>query len=92
MIDVLGSEVSYKLFFYIMVSFAFVVGLILMVSHEAFTAFDKALQKEYGLKTRLIPRIENTSFHIIDQWILKHRAIAGLVIAVIAFVLLIANK
>ena len=75
-----------------MVSFAFFVGIVLMVSPEAFEALNRALQKEYGLKTRLVPKLENTSIDVIDKALIKNRIIAGLIIAVCSFVLLLINK
>ena len=42
MIEFLGLDISAKMFFYIMVSFSFFVGVFLMASPEAFKAIDKA--------------------------------------------------
>ena len=92
MMDVLGLGVSSQMFFHIMVSFAFFVGIVLMISPEAFEALNRALQKEYGLKTRLIPKLENTSIDVIDKAVIKNRIIAGLIIAVCSFVLLLVSK
>ena len=49
MIEIVGLDISARMFFYIMVSFSFFVGVFLMASPEAFKAMDKALQKEYGI-------------------------------------------
>ena len=80
------------MFFHIMISFAFFVGVVLMVSPEAFEALNRALQKEYGLKTRLLPKIENTTINIIDKAVIKNRVFAGLSISVVSFVLLLIHK
>ena len=92
MIDIFGLEVSARFFFHIMVSFAFFVGLILMASPEAFETLNRALQKEYGLKTRIIPSLENTSIDVIDKAVIKSRVIGGMVIAIASFVLLLTFK
>jgi len=90
--DTLGISVSANLFFYIMVSFGFFIGIILMVAPEAFDSLHKSLQREYGLKIRLIPRIENTSVDVIDRTIIKNRVMSGLAISVTAFILLLLYK
>ena len=63
-----------------------------MASPEAFKAIDKALKKEYGMKTRLVPHIENSHFDAFDRFILKNRGAAGFVIALFSFLLLLINK
>ena len=90
--DILGISVSANMFFYIMVSIGFFVGIILMVAPEAFDSLHKSLQREYGLKIRLVPKIENTSVDVIDRAIIKNRVMSGLIISVAAFVLLLLYK
>ena len=92
MLESLGITLSINMFFYIMVSFGFVIGIVLMVSPEAFESLNWAMQKEYGLKIRLVPKIENTTMDFIDKTIVRNRVTAGLVITVMAFVLLIVYK
>ena len=92
MLEVFGLDISAHVLFNLMLSFAFFVGLILMVSREAFGAFHQALQKEYGLKRRLAPKIENHSSDIIDKILIKYRVFAGMVICIIAFFLLLAFR
>jgi len=78
-----------------LVSFGFFVGIVLMVSPEAFDALNKALSKEYGIKTRLIPKIELTAIHLLDKIITKKRIYgiaAGFLISTISFVLLLINN
>ena len=84
--------ISFRIVFYIMISFAFFVGILLMVSQEAFDSFNRDLQKEYGIKRRLFPKIEDSNFNFIDYLLLKNRLIAGLLITVISFVLLLIYK
>jgi len=84
-----------ELIFYILVSFGFSIGLILMVSPEAFDIFNKALSKEYGIKTRLVPRVELKVIHILDKIITKNRArgmALGFIIASLSFVLLLVYR
>lgn len=89
MFEVLGLDVSAKVLFNLMLSFSFFVGLILMVSQEAFSAFHKALQKEYGLKRKLAPMLENTRFDFIDRVLMKYRVFAGMAICITSFFLLL---
>ena len=92
MLEVFGLDVSAKILIYIMISFSFFVGIILMVSQEAFSAFHKSLQKEYGLKRRLSPKIENTYIDFIDRVLMKYRVLAGMLISLTAFFLLLMYK
>lgn len=92
MVDFFGLEISAKLFFHLMVSIAFVVGIILMVSPEAFETLNRALQKEYGLKTRIMPSLENTSIDVVDKAVIKSRVVSGMVISIISFILLLIFK
>lgn len=92
MFDIFGLNVSSQIFFRLMVAFAFFIGIILMVSPEAFEAFNRALQKEYGLKARIFPKLENTAIDIIDKVIMKNRVLAGFSIALISFFLLLIHN
>lgn len=92
MTDILGLRLSLDLLFQLFLSISFFVGVILMVSPEGFEAFNKALQKEYGIKKRFIPKLEDTSVHVIDKTIIKHRIVAGMCISVMAFLLLLLTK
>ncbi|HOD12940.1 MAG TPA: hypothetical protein PLO93_03560 [Candidatus Omnitrophota bacterium] len=78
-----------------LVSFGFFSGIVLMVSPEAFDALNKALSREYGIKTRFIPKLELATIHILDRIITKKRShgiIAGFVISVVSFILLLIHK
>lgn len=78
-----------------LVSFGFFSGIVLMVSPEAFDALNKALSREYGIKTRFIPKLELATIHILDKIITKKRShgiIAGFVISVVSFILLLIHK
>ncbi len=92
MLESLGIILSANMVFYIMVSFGFVVGIILMVSPEAFESLNKALQKEYGFKTQLLPKLESTVFNVIDKTVLKNQMVAGIMISVTAFALLMIYR
>ena len=92
MFEVFGLDISAKILEDLMLSFSFFVGIVLMVSREAFGAFHKALQKEYGLKRRLSPKLENTRSDIIDKILIKYRVFAGVVISITAFFLLLLNR
>ncbi len=83
---------SIQMFFNIMVSIGFFVGIVLMVSHTAFKALDDLLKKEYGFKIKLIPKVEDKSVDVIDKFIVKNRIIAGLIISVVSFILLVIFK
>lgn len=78
-----------------LVSFGFFSGIVLMVSPEAFDALNKALSREYGIKTRFIPKLELATIHVLDKIITKKRShgiIVGLIITVTSFILLLINK
>ena len=92
MSDSYGIFVSMNMIFYLMVSFGFVIGIILMVAPEAFENLHKALQREYGLTVKLAPKFENTVFNAIDKAIVKHRKFTGVLLSITAFVLLIVYK
>ena len=84
-----------SLILHFLVSFGFFVGIVLMVSPEAFDALNKALSREYGIKTRLIPKIELATIHMLDKIITKKRVYgiaAGFIISTISFILLLINK
>ena len=84
-----------QLIFYFLVSFSFFMGIVLMVSPEAFDTLNKALSKEYGIKTRILPKIELTAIHVLDKIITKNRShgiIAGFIISAISFLLILLNK
>lgn len=92
MLELFELDKAFDIIFYIFVSFGFFVGIVLMVSPEAFDSLNKALSKEYGLKTRLLPKIELKAIYILDKTMTKNRShgvIAGIVIAVVSFVLIL---
>ena len=92
MLEMTGLLESAQFFSYLMLSFAFFVGILLMVSQEAFYYFNKALQKELGLKKKVLPRVEGKQIHFVDWLVLKYRFVSGLLISIAAFVLLLVNK
>jgi hypothetical protein len=75
-----------------LLSFAFFVGIMLLVSREAFTRFESDLQKEYGLKQRLVPTIEQPGNKCIDWFLLRYRFLSGIIISVSAFILLLFSR
>ena len=89
MLDVFGLDVSSQIFFRLMVSFAFFIGVVLLVSPEAFEALNKSFQNEAGLKIRIFPKLEDTTVNIVDKTIIKHRVFAGFLISLTAFFLLL---
>ncbi len=90
--ELYGLDESAKIFTYILLSFAFFVGIMLIVSQEAFVTFNRALSREIGLKKRLIPKLEDKQYQFIDFLILKYPMIAGLLISVSSFMLLLMYK
>ena len=89
---ILGLNESVNLVFYLLVSIGFVVGIILMVAPKAFESLNKALQKEYGLKKRILPQLEDTSIEVVDKMVKKNTVIYGMVISTISFILLLIYK
>ena len=92
MIELFGLDVSLQFLVYLMLSFSFFIGIILLVSPNAFDALNTALQKEYGIKRRLAPKVEDSRIDFVDRILLKYRTLAGLLIALSAFALLILYK
>ncbi len=88
-IDTEGIRISIDMVFYILVSFAFFSGILLMVSPEAFRLFDKSLRQEYGVKKRIIPYVENKTVYAFDEFLIKHGVISGMFLSISAFVLLL---
>ncbi len=89
MAEQLGLWEALHVFMLVMLSFAFFVGILLVVSQDAFDNFNKELQKEYGIKKRFFPKIEDSWYDFIDYLMLKNRLITGLAIAITAFLLLL---
>ena len=92
MIEIFGLDLSVNFIVYLMLSFAFFVGILLMVSQEAFVQFNNSLEREYGMKRRIIPKMEDTCFDFIDKVLIRYRVLAGLIISVCSFALLLAYK
>ncbi len=70
-------------------SFAFFVGIMLVVSQDAVQILNRDLQRELGLKKRLVSKIEDRHFTFIDRAIFRFRYCSGLSIAITAFLLLL---
>jgi len=83
---------SMQMIVYLMLSLAFFVGIMLVVSQEAFHHFNDALRKEYGIRQRFFRKLEDNEFHFVDWLILRYRLLAGILISVSAFVLLLIYK
>jgi len=92
MLELLGVSESIEFVAYIMLSLAFFVGIMLTISQEAFEHFNAALQKEYGIRKKLMPKLENTKTNFVDWIVLKYRFFFGILITVAAFVLLLMYK
>ena len=88
----LGLDVSISMFFYIMVSIGFVIGIILMVAPEAYELLSKALNREYGLKHRFFRKIENDKFENLDRFATRHSVVIGMILSITTFILLIIYK
>jgi hypothetical protein len=92
MLDLLGLGVSARFLFQLLLGISFFIGIMLIVSGEAYGILHKELQKEYGIKKRLAPKIENTEIDLIDRILIKYRFKAGLFIAITSFFLLLIYK
>jgi hypothetical protein len=91
-IEALGIPESIKILTYLMLSFSFFCGIMLLVSREAYEDFNAALQKEFGFKRKFFPVLEEIKTNIIDKLALKYRIPVGLFIAISSFVMLLAYK
>jgi hypothetical protein len=83
---------SFNMIFLLLVSIGFFVGIMLMVSPEAYETLDKSLQKEYGIKKRFVPKIEDTKIHTVDNTLKKYRIFTGMLISIISYLLLLIFK
>lgn len=83
---------SWNMIFYILVSIGFTIGIILMVAPKAFDTFNEALQREYGIKKRFIPKVEDTKVGDIDGLCRKNTVITGMLISILCFMLLLIFK
>ncbi len=92
MVEIFSLDISLKFLFKLMLSLAFFVGILLMVSQEAMQVFHKNLQKEFGLKRRIAPKLEDDASDIVDRVLIKYRVLAGLLIAMCSFFLLLIYK
>lgn len=92
MLNAFGVPESAQVITYLLLSFSFYCGILLLVSKEAFEMFDKSLQREYGVKRTILPFLEKTRIDIVDPLLLKYRLAAGLLISVTSFVLLLIYK
>jgi len=84
-----GLSESASFIIRLMLSLSFFVGIMLIVSEEAFYHFNKALQREYGMRKRLISNLEDSSNNFLDWLVLKYRMLSGVLIAVAGFILLL---
>jgi len=83
---------SINMIFYILVSISFVIGIILTAAPQAFEELNNALQREYGIKKRIIPGLEKTGISIVDKICKKHSVFIGMLISIISFFLLLIFK
>ena len=92
MLEDIGVNDSLSMIVYIMISFSFFVGILLLVSQEAFQHFNSALEREYGIRYRISPKLENNQNKFLDWVILKYRLISGVLIVTASFFLLLIYK
>ncbi len=90
--DLLIGTSAVQFFFKLMLSIAFFIGIMLMVSQQALVILNNDLQKEYGVKKRLIGGIENRQINTVDRLLLKYPLVAGILIASSAFSLLLMYR
>jgi len=83
---------SWNMIFYILVSVGFVIGIILMVAPKSYETLNEALQKEYGIKTRFIPKLEDSKIEVVDDVCKKNSVITGMIISIVSFALLLIFK
>ena len=89
MMEILGLTVPIRFLANLMLSLAFFVGILLMVSRDAFVTLNKDLQREYGIKRRMAQKLEDVHIDVVDRTFLKYPVPAGLLIAIAAFILLL---
>ena len=77
---------------HLMLSFAFFIGIILMISRDAFITLNRDLQREYGIKRRLSAKLEDVYIDVVERASLKYPVFVGLFIAIFAFILLLMRS
>jgi hypothetical protein len=62
--------------------------LLLIIYPQSLQDTNEALaEKEYGIKRRIIPLLEEKKIRIIDEFVLGYRTLLGVVFAILAFIL-----
>jgi len=92
MLDFFILKLTTQKIFNIMVSFSFFIGIILIISPKAFYTLNKTFQREYGIRKRVLRKLEDVKIDVIDKMVIKNRIIAGLIISVVSFVLLLVHR
>ena len=89
MMGIFGLTVSMKFLANLMLSLAFFVGILLMVSRDALITLNRDLQREYGIKRKMAQKLEDVYIDVVDRTSLRYPVPVGLLIAVAAFILLL---
>ncbi len=71
--------------------FAFVGSIFVFLAPDVYVKVNRVLMKEFGFKKKFIPWLE-TEKKTIDVWVLKRRAIFGVLFVSISFLLMISVR
>jgi hypothetical protein len=92
MSDPYGLMLSVKVIFKILVTFGFLVGTLMSSSLENFQKFRQIVEQEYGIKKKIIPKIETKCSDVVDRIVLRNRVIFGVIISAASFLLLLISN
>ncbi|MFC1704006.1 hypothetical protein ACFL1E_04400 [Candidatus Omnitrophota bacterium] len=86
---IMDTSMSFAIQFFmrLMIALAFACSLFLLVTPDAYLKFSKLLQKEYGMKKKVLPVLEKES-GVIDNFLLRYRMLIGILLLFISILLL----
>ena len=64
---------------------------LLFLNQNSYERFETVLGREFGLKTRMFPKIES-NIYVFYNWILKNKTQIGLLCVLCAILFFLANK
>ncbi len=76
-----------KIVMRMLIALAFACSLFLLVTPEGYLKLSRILEKEYGLRKKIIPSIEKEE-GVIDNFLLRFRMVIGAIFLFVSIVLL----
>ncbi|MDD4956933.1 MAG: hypothetical protein PHH49_06300 [Candidatus Omnitrophica bacterium] len=77
------------LLYYVGITVLFIIGLLLLVVNPQSlkTTNEILAEREYGIKKKIIPILEEKKIRVIDEFVLGYRPLLGVIFTITAFVL-----